>query len=86
MATSSIKNQIYVKTKTVTGTTDENGTLNLDLSSNHTIISLISNRNNVVVPYVGGYEWKAIMCDVRSGVDYLFKVPNTAYTVYVTYI
>jgi hypothetical protein len=87
MATSTVKRQFDIKEKTVSGTTDGDGRLALDLRLTNSVLSIFGNRNTIVVPMVdiSTFHWSAVMLDAQSDGS-LKIIPNTQLTVTVTYI
>lgn len=86
MAESKIKKLFYVKSKTVSGTTDSNGRLPLGLNNGNAVLSIFGNRNNMLIPMLNTstFEWNAVMVDAQS--DGTLKIiPNTSCTATVEY-
>ncbi len=86
MATSSIRNQIYIKTKTVTGTTNNVGSISLGLSDSYTVIAVkLIGRGSKPVPFTYQGQWLVNLYDTDTTIDYCKPMKNIGYELLVTY-
>lgn len=87
MATSSIKNQIYIKTKTVTGTSSNVGSISLGLSaSEYTVIAVkLIGKGSKPVPFTYQGGWFVNLYDTDTTIDYCKPMTGIEYELEVTY-
>lgn len=75
---------LSIRKKTLTGTTNANGSINLDINaSTYTVLSVKENNGYKVVPFVAYASWYTNVYDT-SGTNFVAKI-NTSVNLVVYY-